>query len=373
MLYDIRLLLSLLVMALSVSSSHAQTAARYRRAEEVRTFQFPDDHGNHADYKTEWWYVTGVLEAADGGGTIGYQATWFRFALSPQAPERASPLAPRDLFFFHGALSDVRRGRHVFDEAGSRGVSNWAGSKSGDLNVFVLDRRLVREADGAWRLSAPIGDARVELKLVPRRPPLLHGRSAGLSEKGPATGQASYYYSQTRLQTEGTIRRADGTSSKVRGTSWFDHEFGSQQLAADQVGWDWFSVPLDDGTDLMLYVIRKRDGSIEPKSSGTLRLADGRRIHLKKGDFEVDVRRRWKSEKSGGEYPSEWQIRVPGHGVDLRVRPLLADQELRTRATTGVNYWEGLCEFEGKSGTRSVRGHGYVELVGYAGEFLHGI
>ena len=205
------------------------------------------------------------------------------------------------------------------------------------------------------------------------RPPLLHGRSAGLSEKGPATGQASYYYSQTRLQTEGTIRRADGTSSKVRGTSWFDHEFGSQQMAADQVGWDWFSVPLDDGTDLMLYVIRKRDGSIEPKSSGTLRLADGRRIHLKKGDFEVDVRRRWKSEKSGGEYPSEWQIRVPGHGVDLRVRPLLADQELRTRATTGVNYWEGLCEFEGKSGTRSVRGHGYVELVGYAGEFLHGI
>jgi len=345
----------------------------FARALEPRAFRFPADHGSHPEFKTEWWYVTGSLEG-EKGAIYGFQATWFRVAVAASPTPRASDLAARDLFFFHGAITDVDRRKFAFGQKACRGVSDWAGSAVGDLDVFLLTHFLRREEDGAWHLRFKVEDREADLRLVPEREPLLHGETPGLSLKGPQPGEASYYYSQTRLRVEGSLRLAPrGERVRVGGRAWFDHEFGSHQLADDQVGWDWFSVALDDGTDLMLYLLRRNDGTVEATSAGTLRFADGRRVPLGAQDFRVEVLGRWKSDRSGGDYPCRWRIEVPEHGLDLEVYPLLPDQELRTRGTAGVNYFEGLSRFRGVRGGTKVEGLGYVELVGYAGDFLAGL
>jgi predicted secreted hydrolase len=357
----------------SADTEAVRDESGFARAVDPREFRFPADDGSHEPYKTEWWYLTGCLED-DDGNLHGFQATWFRVALEVEPAARPSNLAARNLFFFHGATTDVTRKRFTFAQKAARGASNWAGAESGALEVFLLGNRLRSEANGSWRLRFHVGDREFDLRLTPRREPLLHGESPGLSAKGPEPGQASYYYSRTRLRTEGTLRPdEDSVPIRVTGTTWFDHEFGSNQLAENQVGWDWFSVPLDDGTDLMLYSLRRKDGSIEPASSGTLRTKDGRRVPLRREDFRIEPIDRWESERSGGDYPSRWKISVPSHSLELEVVPLLADQELRTRGTTGVNYWEGMCEFRGLHGEDPVTGRGYVELVGYAGDFVAGI
>jgi predicted secreted hydrolase len=362
------------VAALLISSTFLLAdEGEFARAVEPRAFEFPRDYGSHPEYKTEWWYLTGVLKT-EAGELLGYQATWFRSALVPNAASRRSTLATRDLFFFHGAISDAKAGHFAFDQATSRGASSWAGVDNEPLRVYLFGHSLERSGNGQWRVRFTVQEQKVDLRLTPKRPPLLHGAQPGLSRKGPNLGQASYYFSHSRLQTVGTIQREDSaTTVPVTGTSWLDREFGSNQLSEDQVGWDWFSVALDDGTDLMLYRMRKKDGTVAPESAGTLRFSDGRRAHLKKGDFRVQTLKHWQSPESGAKYPSRWQLNVPGHQVDLAVQPLIADQELRTRSSTGVTYWEGICSFQGTVGGQPVGGHGYVELVGYAGPFVQGI
>ena len=341
----------------------------FARAVARRDFSFPRDDSNHPGFKTEWWYLTGSL-VTEEGERFGYQATWFRSARAPRISDRRSHLATRDLFFFHGALTDTRRRAFVFDEIASRGASTWASSRPDLLRVVVLGRFLERADAGHWRASFTVDGRRVDLVLEPTTPPLLHGVEPGLSRKGDAPGQASYYYSRPRLRTRGTIQRdVGGPALAVTGTTWFDHEFGSNQLSDDQVGWDWFSTTLDDGTDLMLYSLRQDDGSIEPASSGTLRTASGERVHLKRDDFIIEPLEEWESPRTGGRYPSRWRLRVPAHQIELDVEPVLADQELDTRGSTGVRYWEGLCRYRGRIGAQAVSGHGYVELVGYAGRF----
>ncbi len=341
----------------------------FEAADRPRELVFPGDHGDHPEFKTEWWYLTGSVTTPDGE-LLGFQATWFRSALVAAAPARRSNLATRDLFFFHGALTDVARKSFHFGQVGSRGAPDWASAERGSLDVAVLGRRLTSDADGSWRATFDVDGRAVELRLTPTRTPLLHGEVPGLSRKGPRPGQASYYYSHTRLRAEGTVQRSpDSEPVAVEGTVWFDHEFGSNQLAEDQVGWDWFSVALDDGSDLMLYLLRREDGTFETESSGTLRRPDGTREHLRLADFRVEVLETWRSPRSDATYPARWRLRVPDHGVDLEVRPVIADQELDTRDSTGVTYWEGLCEFTGRVGERGVGGRGYVELVGYASRF----
>lgn len=351
----------------------------FARAIEPRTFTFPADFGAHPAYKTEWWYLTGALKTA-GGAEVGFQATWFRTGLLPEAPARASKLAPRDLYLFHGACSDVAKQSFAHDHAACRGVSTWAGAKEGDLNVFLLGRTLAREADGSWRLRFDVKGRVFDLKLTPEREPLLHGEAPGLSRKGPEPGQASYYASVPRLKTTGTYQRETGGEKiEVTGLTWFDQEFGSGQLGKDQIGWDWFCAQLDDGTDLMLYQLRKDDGSVEALSSGTLRSEDGKRAHLKRGEYRIEVLESWTSPHTKDEhgaaakYPAKWKLTVPSREIELTVTPLLPDQELTTPGTTGVNYWEGLCKFEGSVGGKKASGRGYVELVGYAGRFMKGI
>jgi predicted secreted hydrolase len=208
----------------------------------------------------------------------------------------------------------------------------------------------------------------LNLILVPRKPPVLHGLG-GLSRKGPAEGQASYYSSWTDLDSKGTIVPGPGRAPvPVRGRSWFDHEFGSGMLAPEEAGWDWFSLHLSDGRDLMIYLLRRQDGSVEEASSGTLIESDGRARLLARTEFGIDVLDHWKSARSGGRYPGRWRIRLPGEELDLEIRPVLPDQEVRPAAMPVLVYWEGAVRGQGRARGRSVTTEGYVELTGYAGD-----
>lgn len=356
---------------LMVTSAFAWPLAAedFARADHPRPFIFPRDHGNHSDFKTEWWYVTGTLRDTEGK-RYGFQATWFRSALVAVAPVRASNLGTRDIYFFHGAVSDIDAGTFSHVHRASRGAGSWAKASATELSVQVLTDDVASDGDGGFDLNFRVGDRTLGLHLRPQRAPLPHGASPGLSKKGAAVGQASYYYSLTRLATSGTISGPGGERLQVEGQSWLDHEFGSNQLQKDQAGWDWFSAALDEGTDVMLYLLRRQDGSVDPASAGTLRFADGRRVHLRREDFVVTVLERWKSPHTQATYPSHWRIRIPAHDFDCVVRPLLPAQELTTEGTTQVSYWEGLCEWQGQLHGQRVSAAGYVELVGYAGAFL---
>jgi predicted secreted hydrolase len=215
-------------------------------------------------------------------------------------------------------------------------------------------------------LRARGATALLTLELAPQKPPVLHGEK-GLSRKGSLPGQASHYYSYTDLKTTGWLKTENAAAPvRVKGTSWFDHEFGSNQLATGLVGWDWFSLHLSDGKNLMLYFLRRSDGTIEPESSGTMVETAGGSRHLPLPAIKQEVLDHWKSPHSGAVYPSRWRIRIPDEDLDLLVSPLLPDQELVTPASTGVTYWEGAVEGIGLSEERKVTCLGYVELTGYA-------
>jgi predicted secreted hydrolase len=217
-------------------------------------------------------------------------------------------------------------------------------------------------------LNARSEAAILSLNLLSLKPPVIHGK-AGISKKGEGLGQASYYVSYTDLETRGWLQ-IPGQSSRVevKGVSWFDHEFGSNQLTPDQAGWDWLGLHLSDGRELMLYLIRRTDGSVEPASSGTVVDPTGAHRHLALSQIRITVLDHWRSVKSGAYYPSRWRIIIPTEGIELEVRPVLADQELLTPETTGVTYWEGAVEGRGLARNRDVTCTGYVELTGYGGK-----
>lgn len=344
----------------------AETAPReWRQATGPRSWEFPKDHGAHPAYRTEWWYFTGNLRDGEGNA-FGYQLTFFRRGVATSAANPANPWSVRDLYLAHLAVTDVAKKRFVFDEAISRTGPNLAGGRENGLDVRLLDWS-ARAQGGAIFLRARGKTARLSLELSLQKPPVLQGEK-GLSRKGPLPGQASYYATCTRLKTIGLLATdASGPSVRVNGTSWFDHEFGSGQLSAGLVGWDWFGLHLSDGRDLMLYFLRRRDGTVEPASSGTIVEATGSSRHLPLSVIKLETLDRWKSPKSGAVYPSRWRIRIPGESIDLLVSPLLPDQELSTPASTGVAYWEGAVEGRGTSECRRVACQGYVELTGYAG------
>ena len=342
-----------------------EEAAGWKQAVGPRAWEFPRDHGAHPEYRTEWWYFTGNL--ADSSGTrYGYQLTFFRQGIRREPVEPGNPWSVRDVNLAHFAISDASSGRFLWSERASRAGPGLAGASEAGMDVWVLQWS-ARMQGASITLEARDSDKALHLTMRPRKPVVLHGRE-GLSQKGPNHGQASYYASFMNLETEGTIRtRQDGPEIPVRGTSWFDHEFGSNQLGSDQAGWDWFSLHLSDERDLMVYFLRLRDGSIEPASSGTLVEPDGSARHLVLSDIRVSALDRWNSPRSGGVYPSRWRVQVPSADVDVEVSPLLPDQELRTEGSTGVTYWEGAVLGRGSSGGRTVTCEGYVELTGYAG------
>lgn len=347
----------------------------YERAVEPRPFDFPDDHGPHPGFRTEWWYFTGNLEAPDGR-RLGYQLTLFRNALAPpgEALEaRASAWATRHAWLAHFAVTDAGTGTFRSADRLARGAVGLAGAEVGEggLRAWVGDwsvepvpaTRAGGEAGGGLgtlRLRASQEGAAVDIVVTPLGRPVLHG-DRGLSKKGGGEGNASYYYSLPRLATRGTVR-LEGEHLAVEGLSWLDREWSTSALGTGQVGWDWFSLQLSDGRDLMLFRLRRRGGEDDPASSGTLVEAGGETRHLRAGATEVEVLDRWRSPRSGALYPSSWRIRIPAARLDLTLTPLVADQEL----DVGFRYWEGAVEVTGTSGGGPVAGRGYAELTGYA-------
>jgi predicted secreted hydrolase len=339
----------------------------FRDAAPGYLFQFPRDHGSHDDFRTEWWYYTGHLTAANGR-QFGYQLTFFRRGIDRESV-RSNPSrwAVRHLYLAHLALSDLDRGRFRYAEKISRAGIGKAGAETGRLRVWV-DRWIAEAASsGPHHLQAAGDDFSIDLVVAPEKPAVAHGKH-GISRKGPESHQASHYYSLTRLATTGRIS-LDGETFTAGGTSWMDHEFGSGDLGTDQVGWDWFSVQLADRTELMFYLLRRADGGPDPISSGTWIAPDGGARPLSLSDVTIEALDHWTSPESGAVYPSRWKVTVPSSDLVLTLTPRLAAQELMTARSTGITYWEGAVQVSGTRGGRPIAGLGYVELTGYAGRF----
>ena len=333
----------------------------FARAEGPRAFSFPSDFGPHPEYQTEWWYYTGHLETS-AGRRFGYQLTFFRRALVPMdlAPERASEWATNQIYMGHFALSDIDgESFHAFERF-ARGAVGLAGAQNEPFTVWLEDWRVEQVDAHRFSLYAASEGMVIDLVLTDIKGPILQGDD-GYSQKGPEAGNASYYYSQTRLQSAGRVQIGEEAFA-VEGLSWKDHEISTSALSADQAGWDWFSIQLNNGYELMLFQLRSLDGSIDPYSSGTLIGPGGETTRLARDDFAIETLDTWQSPHSGAEYPMGWRIRIAQAELELEVRPYLEDQELRLSFT----YWEGAVQVQGQFGGMAVRGQGYVELTGYA-------
>jgi len=353
-------------VALAAAQGPAWTTARPDYA-----WAFPRDHYAHPAYKTEWWYFTGHLaDVRDTSVRFGYQFTIFRVGVLRRAPDLRSDWAAQMLVMGHAAVTDVGARTHRFSEVLYRAMPLLGGfGAPGDS--LVAWTRAPAGTDGRWTLrldgdgwAFAMTDQRramaFDLRVRPEKPLAFEGPN-GYSTKGPDPTTASQYYSFTRLATEGTLR-LDGREIPVRGTSWMDKEFGSNQLAPGQVGWDWFSLHLDDGRDVMLYVLRDSSGA-PSWGSGTIVPRGAAPRYLALGDFGVRATARWTSDSTRATYPARWTITVPSEALELDVVPEVADQENRSAIARRLFYWEGAVRLLDAGGTPA--GRGYVELVGY--------
>ena len=337
------------------------------------TFAFPRDHGPHPQFRQEWWYVSGNVDTPSGE-RLGFELTFFRFALEPApaaapapaavpAPAPASAWRTRQIYMAHFAVTDVAAGRFRFARKLSREALGLAGAQTAPLRVWVDDWSLAAEAvsPAPWRLRAAQPGYELDLTLHAVAPAVLNGE-AGLSRKSGEPGAATYYYSIPRLAVHGRLLR-DGRPLDVQGLAWLDREWGSGALSAQEVGWDWFALQLNDGTALMFYALRDRNGGRDAYSRGTWIEADGAARPLSNAEVAIEVTSHW-SNAQGTRYPALWRLRVPALALEVSVRPVLADQELRTTP----DYWEGAVDVSGTRAGRNIGGRGYVELVGYAPE-----
>ncbi|WP_396627166.1 lipocalin-like domain-containing protein [Luteitalea sp.] len=340
------------------ASSQASGVDPWKRAAPTRPVRVPEDHVAHPEYRIEWWYYTGNVRDASGRA-YGYQVTFFRVGVDA-APANPSAFAVRDLYMTHIAITDVGGVGHRFADRLNRAGVHWAGARSDRYEVWNEGWRASLDGQGRHRLVADAGSFALDLTLAPGKAPVLQG-DRGYSRKGVDAGNASHYYSLTRMPTTGTMR-IDGRTVAVEGASWMDHEFGTSALDAGTRGWDWFALQLADGRELMLYALRLDSGRPSQFSSGTLVEKDGRTTALAVTDFSLTPRRTWRSPASGASYPVEWDLSVPRAGLDLRVTAAVDAQELRTRRSTNVTYWEGAVRVAG-----SASGVGYLEMTGYSG------
>jgi len=347
---------------------------------EPRTFSFPEDHGPHPRFRHEWWYVTGNLDSARGE-RFGFELTIFRVALAPPGERGTgaggaagvdrgattsngvSAWRTRQVYVAHFAITDVARGEFHSASRYSRDALGLAGAQTQPLRVWLDDWMFGAATDiGAvarpWTLHAQDQGYELTLELQPLGQPVLNGEE-GLSRKASERGAASYYYSIPRIAVRGKVLRA-GVSSDVQGLAWLDREWGSGSLGANEQGWDWFALQLQDGSSFMFYALRNRDGTRDSHSAGTWVDPAGRVQTLSTDQVTIDVSDHWVSPR-GGRYPSRWRVRVPTVGLDVEARPVLANQELGTKP----RYWEGAVDVSGTRGGHDTSGRGYVELVGY--------
>ncbi|MBD5655763.1 MAG: carotenoid 1,2-hydratase [Candidatus Eremiobacteraeota bacterium] len=350
-------------------------APRFTIATAPYDFHFPQDHGAHPGYQSEWWYYTGHV-ATDDGRRFGYELTFFRVGVRPGDP---APLAAQsrwrgnELYPAHFALTDESGKRFYHTDRFAREALGMGHAAVGRLDVRAGDWTLTGAPVGAADLermvlrageNAADGRNAIDFVQLPQKLPAIHGHG-GVSRKASCASCASHYYSYTRLQTTGSLTYR-GVRMHVSGISWMDHEFGSAELQANQAGWDWFSLQLDDKRELMLYLLRQKDGSVTPQSSGSVIAPDGSVRYLARDAFAIDALGRWKSPHTGATYPSGWRIRVPSERLDVTLAPTVLDQELAGSSGGGISYWEGSVDIRSDDGSRPL-GVGYVELTGYAG------
>lgn len=322
----------------------------YKKALPGYPYEFPRDHFSHPDFQTEWWYYTGNLKSAEGH-RFGFELTFFRQAIDRTTP-RTTDWDVSDAWLAHLALSDIDSGQFRHWERLNRSGPGIAGASLDQRRLWNGNWEIRWTAAGQ-ELFAIAGNVTLRLGLDSRKPPVIHGLN-GVSQKSVGKGSASHYISFTRLLTRGTLKLGD-RSFEVTGTSWMDHEFFTHQLEADQTGWDWLSLQFEDNTELMLFRLRRRDGTIDPYSVGTYVDVKGHPTHLTSKDFTASPSGRvWQV------YPIEWRVQVPSLGIDVRTTTRLDSQELVGRSKASVSYWEGAIDI---TGTRA--GVGYLEMTGY--------
>jgi predicted secreted hydrolase len=351
------------VIALFLTFALAGSAfAQYQQALPGYRYEFPRDHFNHAEYKTEWWYYTGNLKAADGH-RFGFELTFFRQGVNRDAAA-SGDWTVRDIYLAHLALSDIDGRRFYHTERLNRTGPGLAGASLDQQKVWNGNWQ-VQWHNGQQELHAIAADFALHLVMTSRKPPVIHGQN-GISPKGAGAGNASHYISFTRLLTSGTIELNDKSYS-VEGSSWMDHEFFSSGLDKGEVGWDWLSLQLTDNTELMLYRLRHSDGSVDPFSLGTFVDATGKTTYLGLHDFAMTpTGESYPSPITKAVYPTSWQVTIPSLGLDLRIKTPLASQELASGTYAGVSYWEGAIDISGTRRGAPLSGVGYLEMTGYA-------
>jgi predicted secreted hydrolase len=344
-----------LLLALPALAYAARAWADYPAVTQPYELTFPRDHGAHPQYRTEWWYITGWV-ADEDGRELGVQVTFFRNRPGVQE-DNPSALAPKQLMFAHSAVADTRLGRLRHDQRAARAGLSLADTQSGNTRVWIEDWSLQLTPDG-YIARIPAREFDLELTFRPTQAILLEGER-GFSRKGPKPGQASYYYSRPHLAVDGTIA-IQGKTLRVTGQAWLDHEWSSEYLASDATGWDWIGINLADGGALMAFRMRSRNGR-DLWAGGTWRDASGRTSVFAPGDIRFQPVRSWRSPRTNAEYPVA--MRVTAGPITLLLDPLMPDQELDSRASTGIIYWEGAvrANHEGRE-----LGRGYLELTGYA-------
>ena len=335
--------------------------AGYQRADQPRLFAFPLDHGPHPLFRNEWWYVTGNLTDATGR-QFGYQLTLFRLALAPSAPVVDSAWRTNQMYMGHFALTDVGDNRHDHFERFSRGAVELAGAQAEPFRVWLENWQLIGGQSEIFpmRIHAQENGIAIDLTLNAGKPIVLQG-DRGWSQKSAEPGNASYYYSYTRLPTAGTITVAEQTF-RVHGHSWLDREWSTSALGPEQSGWDWFALQLSDGRDLMFYRLRRKGGGTDSFSKGMLVSADGQTRPLRRDEVVLHPLGEWRSARTGDRYPAGWRLQIPAEQLDLTVTPKIADQEMRLT----IRYWEGAVTVNGRSGQQIIDGEGYLEMTRYA-------
>jgi len=336
-------------------------AAQYRTAIPGYRYEFPRDYFNHPDFQTEWWYYTGNLQSADGR-RFGFELTFFRQAVS-RNPKKVAAWEVQDLYVAHLALSDLDGGKFYHAERTNRSGPGIAAVKESFGRIW----------NGNWQIQWHGSDQELKavderfqlhLTLHPEKTPVIHGEN-GVSQKAEGPGRASHYVSLTRLATSGVIELGN-EKFEVGGTSWMDHEFFTHQLQPSQTGWDWLSLQLEDHTEVMLFHIRRKDGSIDPYSAGTYVDANGKTTHLRTADFTLQPAGEfWTSPLTGARYPTRWRVAIPKLSIELEAKTPLESQELTGKTKLAPNYWEGAIVLTGQRNSQPLRGMGYLEMTGY--------
>jgi predicted secreted hydrolase len=335
--------------------------AQYRTALPGYRYAFPRDHFDHPDFQTEWWYYTGNVKARDGR-RFGFELTFFRHGTDRDAT-KTNAWDVRDVYLTHLALSDLDSGQFFHAERTNRVGPGIAGISETERRIWNGNWQIAWQGE-TQKLQAI--DERFELHFAMQsaKPPVIHGMN-GVSQKAVAPGHASHYISLTRMITEGEIEML-GRRFQVTGTAWMDHEFFTHQLEPNQIGWDWMSIQFEDDTELMLFRIRRKDGSVDPYSSGTFVDANGAGTQLLQSDFTLQpAGASWTSSATHATYPIEWKVSVPKLNLDLHASTSLPSQELTAISKIAPSYWEGAIALTGHKKAVPVRAVGYLEMTGY--------